>query len=60
MVKVKRVMTASAGSARGIKMVNSERRRVAPSTSAASSRSEGMVLKYEMASQVENGTAKIR
>jgi hypothetical protein len=45
MVKVKRVITARAGSASGMKMVTSERRRVAPSTSAASSRSEGMVLK---------------
>ena len=59
-VKVKSATTASAGNASGMKTVQSACKRLAPSTSAASSRSEGTVLKYEMVNQVENGTEKIR
>src|SRR5256885_2158395 len=59
-VKAKSAITASAGSASGIMMRTSDCNRVAPSTSAASSSSLGMVLKYEIASQVQKGTVKIK
>src|SRR5207237_4452197 len=52
--------TAMPGVASGSTMNTRLCQRVAPSTSAASSSSRGMVRKYALSSQMLNGTEKVR